>query len=115
MKRDFLLRILEHSLAAALLVVVPSLWLGKALWWAELSTVFIVVFFAGSYFVCAVVVLLSCRTKARPGLWRVVLGGIAAFGIAFMVLAFAEWQWPHTFAEGIPRIIPFTSLALGLL
>lgn len=114
MNRPFFLGILTHALAAAVLLVIPSLWLGKALWLANPWAVLIALVFAFCYFVSAVVLLWREATETRPGLWRVINGGIVAFGAAFILLVFAEWQLPGKFGA-VPPLVPLTSAALGML
>ena len=115
MNRDRFSRVLVHLLAAALLVLVPSLWVGSAFWHARGPTTPIVLLFAASYLVCALALIPGPRTEPQAGLGRVVICGITAFGAAFIILAFAQWRWPSIAGPMFPATIAFSSLGLGLL
>jgi cytochrome c2 len=114
MNRDGLHRVIEHSLAAALLVLVPSLWLGRSVWRAPLPAILIIAGFAAAYFICAMVLTWRRPSDAPMNLRRVLLGGTTAFGVAFILLAFAQWQWSDAAVTDLPRMVPFTSFALGM-
>ena len=114
MNRNFIARAVEHALAAAVLVVVPGLLLGEAIWRAEYSILLILGLFAALYFLCAIGLLLSGASEAQAGWWRIPLAGLAAFGAGFMLQAAAIWRWPTFFGDELPVVVPLASSVLGV-
>ena len=114
MNRNIIARAVEHALAAAVLMVVPSLLLGQAIWRAEYSILLILGLFAALYFLCAIGLLLSGASEAQGRWWRILLAGLAAFGAGFMLQAAAIWKWPTFFGDELPVVVPLASSVLGV-
>lgn len=117
MNRDRILRLLVHLLAAAALILIPSL---LAIWpgWNPrgptiLFVSLFVFLFALAYLVVALPLVLGGQAS-EPGLERVALLGIAAFGGAFAIVAFAQWWLPSIAGSEFPARIAFTALAMGM-
>ncbi len=102
-----------HVLAALLLLVVAGYWFDRPVWNALRSTLALIGLFAAAYVVCAAALTLFAP-RGRTRLLQTALAGIAAFGVAFMAVLFAEWRWPDTFAGELPRGYAFTATTLGI-
>jgi cytochrome c2 len=113
LSRRQLLPILNHALASVLLIIVAGFELGRPVWHARKSLILVVGLFAGAYFVSALGLAWTRPHPGRAGLLRIILSGLAAFGIAFMAFAFAEWRLPGAFRE-FPLQVPLVLTALGM-
>jgi hypothetical protein len=83
--------VLIHLLAAAILVLIPTIWLGEPTWRAERSMTAVALLFALAYFGFAIYLLVSELATKRASLERIPSAGVVSFGGAFMLLAIVEW------------------------
>lgn len=110
---EWLLPLLVHLAAAAVLALVSVLasdWValplrGPARMFAALC--------ATAYLAAALPRLLF-RDAADPGLWRTAVHGLAAFGVAFMLFALAQWRAPSIAGSEMPAIAAFAALGTGM-
>jgi cytochrome c2 len=108
-----MLRPLVHLAAAAALVLVPALWAGRPAWNPRGPTTWFALLFAAAYLAVALPPVLG-RRPAEPGLPRIALQGLAAFGGVFVVLAFAQWRFPAVAGAEFPASIALTAFAFGM-
>ncbi len=109
-----ILPFLDHVLASVLLLVVSSFWLGRPLWWAAKSLILLVGIFAAAYLACAIVLAWMRPQAGRKGFALTLVCGLAAFGLAFMALKFAEWRWSEQFEGELPHAAAFAMSGLGM-
>src|SRR5262245_54961550 len=114
LSRRQLLPILNHALASVLLVVAAGYWLGRPVWHASKSLMLVVGLFVAAYFVSAVVLAWTRPHSGRAGLLRVVLSGLAAFGIAYISVGVVDWHWPHAFHAGLSLQLLLLLAAIGM-
>jgi len=114
LSRRQLLPILNHALASILLVIVAGFELGRPVWHARKAVLLVVGLFAAAYYVSALVLAWTRPHLGRAGLLRIILSGLAAFGIAFISLAFAEWRWPDVLHAHLPMQVPLVLTGLGM-
>jgi cytochrome c2 len=111
---DRVLRLFVHLMAAMALVLVPTLWVGRPAWNPRGPTTWFALLFAATYLAVVLPTLLG-RRAAEPGLARVVLHGLAAFGVVLFILTFAQWRFPVFTGAEFPARIALSAFALGML
>lgn len=110
---ELLLPLLVHLAAAAVLFLVALLPAGRmagnmrgsAKLFAALCTV--------AYLVAALSRVLG-RGTAQPGFGSTAICGVAAFGAAFILFAWAQWRVLAIAGAEMPALVAFTALGSGL-
>lgn len=112
--RPPVLPLLVHLLAAASLLLVPSLCAIRGGWHPARQSAGVALLFAAAY-LCVALPLVLGRNSGERVTVRALLRGLAAFSGAFVVVALAQWKFPSIAGAAFPSGVAFAAFALGML
>ena len=107
-----LLSVLVHMAAAAVVFFAPLLLATRAGGSSRRPAALFCLLAASAYVVAALPAVL--RRPAEPGLVHVAQRGLAAFGVAFVLFACAQWRFPAIAGTVMPFSVALAALALGM-
>lgn len=113
MRGNWLVGLFVHLAAAAAIVLVATLWAGRSAWNPRSPATVVALLFAGAYLLAALPLHFS-RRGTEPGLARVALYGLAAYGGAFAVIAFVQWRFQAIAGTELPASVALTAMSLGM-